>query len=84
MDREEKPKLKPIIKRRRSSSGDLELEKQENRLGVIQESEEIIFNSEPIEFVNSIIDQLEDSNPCVREQAVGTIIGLKIEHGRLV
>lgn len=84
MDRDEKLKLKPIIKRRRQSYNEILADQEEDNLQVIQESEELIFDYKPKEFVDDLCNQIESTKIETREQAIGVIIGLKIEHGKIV
>ena len=79
----DKPKFKPVVKRRRKSFYEtLADQDEEEGLDVIAEDEEIVFDSEPTAFVTQVMENLQSQNEEDREAAVHTIVGLKLEYGR--
>lgn len=84
MDRNDKPKLRPIIRRRRKSFFESLAEDESTPLDVISETDEIVFSTAPEEFVTDLYTQLLSSDAEQVETAMHTLIGLKLEQGRLL
>lgn len=81
---EKKPVFKPVIKRRRKSFYETLADQEgDDELDVIPEDEEIVFNAEPLAFVEEILGKLMSDDSEQRTEAAHTIVGLRLEFGKL-
>lgn len=76
-----RPKARPIVKRGRTNLWD---EEEAEGLQSIPEHDELVFNSDPQEWVKQLLVSIDSNDAEKREETAYSIVGLQLEQSRTV